>query len=576
MGSDRAEFRLDLPRLMPSRSSDSVPSLGAYKLVRALCFATSLAVIVIILFLILYPLALAVGRAFAPQGVFELQAFTSITRIRGIGVIVWNTVAYGFGTLFGSLAIGCFLAWVNERTDARIDFFSGILPILPLIIPSIGSALGYVLLFSPKAGVGNIFVRQLFGLEIDTGPFDIMNIYGMIYVSSLHLAPLAYLLITAALRNIDPALDEASRVSGASPFTTLRRVTLPMILPGLAGAALLSLVGAVGSFTVPFIIGAVAGVTTVPVHVFRLFSTFPTNEGQALSLSLCLLVVVYVGVLIQMRITRSIRRAVIGSRHAAVTPVRLGWLRWPVRAVLLIYMGAVFIPVIGLLLGALLPFVGAPLSEASLKSFVSVLTTEDTRSALIHSIALAALTATATIATAFIIIYASTHLFHRGQRFLELVMVTPSMIPHVLIAVAFIIAFSGSPFYLYGTLTLIFLAMVTIYLPEASRAVAAALGQLNEELSSASRVAGGGFIRTLWRVVLPQIAGGLMAGWVIVFFYCVNEVTAAAFLGGLNARVIGQITIDYYVNGRLSEVAALALIVTSLTAVLVLPVRRYL
>lgn len=572
MGSNRAGFRQNISGLTIEQPLSS--SLKNYKYTRILIAIAALSVMAFVLFLIIYPLGLAALRAFFPAGTFNPASFASIPSIRGIGTIVSNTVIYAVGTLIGSMIIGCFLAWVNERTDARIDFFSGILPILPLMIPTIGSAIGYVLLFSPRAGVGNIFLRELFQLDITNGPFDILNIYGMIYVSSLHVAPMAYLLTTAALRNIDPALDEASRIAGASPLRTMWRVTLPMIRPGLAGAAILALVGSLGSFTVPFIIGTVAGVTTIPVHIFRLFTVYPTNEGQALALSLCLLAVIYVGVMFQMRVTRSIRRAVIGSRASAVSPVKLGWMRWPVRALLAVYMFAVFVPVVGLLIGALLPYIGAPLSEISLASFVSVLSNVDTRSALIHSISLAAVTATAGVAIAFIAIYASTYIFHRGQKFIEFVMVTPSMIPHVLIAVTFILAFSGRPFFLYGTLGLIFLAMLVIYLPDASRAVAAALGQLNEELSSASHVAGAGSIRTLVRVVLPQVAGGLAAGWIIIFFQSVNEVTAAAFLGGLNARVVGQVTIDYYVNGRLSEVAAMALIVTVLTAVLVLPVRR--
>jgi iron(III) transport system permease protein len=169
-----------------------------------------------------------------------------------------------------------------------------------------------------------------------------------------------------------------------------------------------------------------------------------------------------------------------------------------------------------------------------------------------------------------LLMLASLRMLKTSGRFIEYALMIPAVIPHIVLAVAFIIVFSGPPFYLYGTKTLVLIAYCIIFIPEASRAASAAVSQVREELSEAAHVAGAGLFRTLIKVMLPQMVNGLLAGWVIVFFLAVNEVTASSFLGGLNSAVVGYVAIDYFANGRLSEVAAMTLIVTVVTAIVVL------
>lgn len=525
---------------------------------------------VLVMALIIYPVMQTLVNTFVVDGKPTIAPFSNLAGARGLRTIVENTVIFTLGTLLLASVIGIFLAWANERTDARMDSLVGILPILPLMVPPIGSALGYVILFSSKAGIGNIFLRYLFGFEADVGPVQISNFYGLIVLASLSLAPIVYLIVSAALRNIDPALDEASRVFGASPLRTMLRVTLPVVAPALASAALLVGIHAMSSFTFPFIIGTGAGITTAAVYIYRLFSVFPPNPSAAVALSLCMLAVVYAALVLQMRITRSLKRSVIGGKRSQASVVRLGPWKWIVRALMLAYLIAVVLPVIGLIVGSLQPFLGAGPSQFTLDNFANVLSNPETRHALINSFTLAAAAATITMVVAALLIYTSTRIVKRGGNILEFSLMTPSVIPHIVLAVAFIIAFSGPPFNLYGTRTLVLMAYCVMFIPEASRAAASAISQASEELSEASHVSGAGLLRTVRKVVLPQVLNGLLAGWVIVFFLSVNEVTASSFLGGLNSAVVGHVAIDYFANGRLSEVAAMTLIVTLATAIVVL------
>jgi iron(III) transport system permease protein len=528
----------------------------------------------VVVALILYPIGQTLISTFVVDGQLTLAPFRKLAGARGLSTIISNTAIYTAGTLLLSSAIGIFLAWANERTDARMDRLAGILPILPLMVPPIGSALGYVILFSNQSGIGNIALRTMLGIESGGGPLRISNFYGLILVSSLSLAPMVYLIVAAALRNVDPALDEASRVSGASPLRTLVKITLPVIAPALASAALLVGVHALSSFTFPFIIGTGAGITTIPVYIYRLFSVFPPSPDAAVAMSIYMLGIVYIALLLQMRVVRSIKRSVIAGKRSQASSVRLGLWRWVVRAVMIAYLVAVALPVLGLTIGSLQPFLGAGPSQFTTANFATVLNNPETRLALTNSFSLGAAAATLTMSVAALLIYTSARLMRRGSNVLELSLMTPAIIPHVVIAVAFLVAFSGPPFNLYGTRTMVLLAYCVMFIPEASRAAASAISQASEELSEASHVAGAGLLRTIWKVVVPQVANGLLAGWVIVFFLAVNEVTASSFLGGLNSEVVGHVAVDYFANGRLSEVAAMTLIVTLVTATIVLAANK--
>ena len=536
----------------------------------ALMMLLALAVVL----LIVYPLSRAVVQAFVADGHFTLQPFASLASARGIGTIVQNTLVFTIGTLFVSVLMGSFLAWANERTDARMDRLAGMMPILPLMIPPIGSALGYVILFSSKSGIGNIALRTVLGMDADSGPIEISNFAGLIIVTAFSLAPIVYLIVSAGLRNIDPAMDEASRIAGASPLRTMLRITVPAVLPAISSAALLVGIHALSSFTFPFIIGTGAGITTAAVYIYRLFSVFPPNPNAAIALSLCMLVIVYAALTLQMRIARSLRKAVISGKRSQTSVVRLGPWRWIVRGLMLAYLAAVALPVVGLVVGSLQPFLGAGPSQFSLDNFIAVLGNFETREALWNSFTLGAGAASITMTVAALLIYTSTRMMARGSRLLEFALMTPSVVPHIILAVAFIVTFSAAPFNLYGTRLLVLIAYCVMFVPEASRAASAAIAQASEELAEASHVAGAGLLRTLHKVVLPQVASGLLAGWVIVFFLSVNEVTASSFLGGLNSAVVGHVAIDYFSNGRLSEVAAMTLIVTLVTATVVLATGR--
>lgn len=555
----------------PGRPADKEPSSPRTVLtVRTLMGTLLVALLAVVLVVVLYPILRLLWQAFLPAGSFTVEAFDRLWASRGFGKMIGDTAVYVTGTLVLSTLIGGFLAWAMERTDARIDKLAGVMPIIPLLVPPIGSVLGYLTLFDPQSGYANIALRSLFSLDADGGPISVTNFPSLIFITAVNLAPMSYLIISSSLRNSDGALDEAARVSGAGRLRTFAKVTLPTTKPAIMSSGLMIGILAVGAFTYPFFIGTSAGVTTASVFVFRGFASWPPQQDVAIALSVLLTVVVEIAVLAQRRLATSDQRVVIAGKRTASSPMALGRWRWVVRALVGGYLLAVLVPIVALVFGSFLPYRGAAVSFAnlSLQNYTDVLSSPVTRSALTNSFLLGAAAALLTMLAAASLVYAAANDNRRGK-WIEAVLYAPSAIPQTALAAAFIVSFAGPPFNLYGTAALLVLAYVTTFLPQGAAASSSAVSQLNKQLVEAAYVSGASPLRTAYRVIVPQLVSGLFAGWVIVFFMAVNEVTISALLAGINVPVIGQVSVEYFDTGRVAQVGAMSVLVTAVAALVV-------
>jgi iron(III) transport system permease protein len=519
--------------------------------------------------MMVYPVSLAALRVIggAWTGPSTLLAGTNAA---SLAHVLWNTCVVVIGGAVLALLAGCALACVNERTDAGLGRFAELLPLAPLMVPPIAGVIGWAALLDPNAGLLNALIRTALaalGVTITDGPFNIYSFPGLIAMTGLSLVPYVYLVIAAALRRLDPAMEEASRVCGTPPLRTLIRVTLPAIAPAVAGAFLIALVAGIGLFSVPIVLGTAAKVDVISVYIFRLLDAYPPDLGGALVLAAFLSLVVQALLWAQRVIAPPGRQAAIGGRGTRAAPLTLGRWRAPARLLSILYLAST----------AVLPFAG--LTVMSLQSFWTptidfgalslgnyrdvLLDNATTRQALLNSFGLGAIVATLTMAIAAFVTLTGTSGDSRSKRIADRLMSLPATIPHTFIGISFLIAFSLPPFRLYGSVGILALAYMTMGLPFAARAAHATAGGIGRELAEASRVAGASEARTLWRVLLPLALPGLVAGWVIVFIHSAGELTASAFLSGPGNPVIGRVLMDFWVFGNFPQVAALAIIITA-------------
>lgn len=543
-------------------------------------YATLAAIpIALLAFLILFPLGRMLLSTLIDDGQLVLGKAASVFFQPWLPTVLLNTgVVVGISTVI-AVAFGAILAWLNERTDANLGVLGLVLPIIPLLIPNVALAIGWVFLAAPTVGYLNGALKAI-GLPEVT----IYSWTGLILVLSINGVPYVYLVVSAALRNLDPSLEEASRVSGAGLLRTLFRVSLPAIRPALIGSALLVVIMGLGVYSIPAIIATTARIDMLTTRIVTMLTRdYPPNFLEAQMLGLLMLAIIAVLWFVQGRIANSGQFVTVGGRAAGSSRLELGGWRWPAKLLMLAFMAcASIIPLAALVLVALQPFWTATidLSNLTLFHFDQALFVNRTAArAFRNSLTLSTLGAT--IAMAMAVIAAIYLAFQQGalSRAIDLMVKAPAAIPNLVIAVAFLVALSGSPFFLAGTATILLLALIVMYIPPGSIAANAAVAQIGRDLREASYISGAGEGRTIGRIVVPLALPGFAAGWAIVFVHMMGDLSAAALLAGLRNPLIGSVILEIWETGSVGIIAAfsslMCLVNLAVVGTMILIVRAY-
>ncbi|MEU7811980.1 ABC transporter permease subunit [Pseudonocardia sp. NPDC049154] len=522
---------------------------------------------IVVVVLVGYPLLRTVLDIALAGGEFAV-ATRSVLAAPGLWSMLGNTALVLAASTVIATVVAVLFAWLSERTTARMGWVAGVLPVVSLLVPSIAGAIGWVLLASPKAGFLNVAARDL-GLP---AVLDLFGYPGLVFVYVLYLVPQVYLPVAAAMSELDPALEEAARVSGRGPWRTFLTVTLPVVRPAVLSGALLALVYGIALFSVPLIIGTQAGIDVLSVSIVRLLTVeFPPRLPEAIVLSVVVLVVLGVAWWVNGRVLRGGRYATIGGKSAGERPVELGR-AWTVLARLgmLLY----------LLVAAVLPF--AALLVVSFQGFWSgrvagVFTTENyadvlsggTFAGLSNSVLLGIGCALVGMAVAVLLAW---RIAGGGwwARVLDATTKLPGALSHVVIAVALVAAFAGPPFGLAGSLVLLVVAYLVLYLPQATLSAQSAFAVVGPDLVEASRISGEGPAGTLRRISVPLMTRGLVAGWVFLFVLVVGDITASAILASTRTPVVGFVILGLFQNGTYPALAALGTLITVVSAAVVL------
>ena len=203
------------------------------------------------------------------------------------------------------------LAFLNERTNTPFKTLFFALAIIPLVIPGILFTVSWIMLASPKIGIINLALQGLFAT--DAVFVNIYTMAGMIFVDGLHYSPMAFLLMTAAFRSMDPALEESAMMSGASVPQVARRITLKLAWPAAFGALLILFVRSIESFEVPALLGLPVGIHVYTSSIYQAIHEYPSQIGLAAAYAVTLLLVTSLGIYVQARLSSQ------GAKYATVT-----------------------------------------------------------------------------------------------------------------------------------------------------------------------------------------------------------------------------------------------------------------
>lgn len=543
-------------------------------------FATVLAVALGAL--AVYPLSLVVVRPFVTGGHLDLTPIRQTLALPDLGTLLWHTALVVGASTVAALVIGSLLAWVNERTDARMGVLTDVVPLVPFLLPPIAGAVGWALLGSERSGYLNLALREVLGLvgiDLTEGPLNIHSWYGVIFVYTIYQVPFVFMIVSAGLRNMDASMEEQSRISGASAFTTLRRISLPAVRPSLGAAALLMVWTGFGLFSVPTILATQADIDILAVRVVQLLSfTYPPETGIAVGLNLIVMLVVTVVWYMQTRVLRSRRSATIGGKGMRARPIRLGRWRGVVRAGVFGYLAATSVlPLAALALVSVTGYWSNTVnwSQLTFAAFERTFADVATQEALTHSLLLGVATATVGMIAAAVVSLLVRQSGRGTGMVVDAAVKFPPTLSHVVIAVGFVLAFSGAPLHLGGTLWILLLAYICLHMPQATTASDAAANQVGGELIEASRISGVGGGRTFLRITLPLMAPGLLAGWALLFVTTVGDIGASAILAGTGNEVVGFRILEVFANGDYAMLGALSIVLVVVTAPVVVAVTWY-
>ena len=529
----------------------------------ALCVA-------ITVYLAIVPLGFLVWQSFfTPQTADEAARFTLSNYTEAYGSSeTWrlfrNSVLFAIGTSSFSFLVGTGLAWMNERTNTPFKTLFYALSIIPLIIPSILFTVAWILLASPKIGILNLVLKNALG--IDDPLFDVYSLWGMIWVDGLHYSPMAFLLMSAAFRSMDPALEESAMMSGANVLQVAWRVTLRLSWPAIFATILILFVRAIESFEVPALLGLPVGIQVFTSSIYQAVHRYPSQVGLASAYAVTLLAITTVGVYFQSRLSSR------GSRYATMTgkgfrprQIDLGAWRWFTAALFIAYfLLIVVLPFSVLLWSSFQRFYAVPswhaLQNLTLDPYRFILTYPNLASSVWNSLLLAFGSATLIMLVTSVICWIVVKTKMPGRWILDNIASLPMVFPGLVLGLAIMIFYLNFDIGIYGTIWIMFVAYITRFMPYGLRYNTTSMLQIHKELEESAAMSGASWFTTFRRIVLPLLKPGLVAGWIYIMIVSIRELSSSILLYSPGTEVVSIVIWELWENGQYVELSALGVL----------------
>jgi iron(III) transport system permease protein len=536
----------------------------------------------ILAFLVLYPVAmLIVGALTNSNPVVEglaglklsLDNFaTVLTNPNVLDALINSLIACGGGTAL-ALVIGLTFSWIVVRTNTPCKRFIAAASMIPLFVPPLVAGVAWVMLGSPKTGLINTAFKWLgIGFRV-----DLYTMSGLIFVFGIYYAPYVYMFTASALRNMDPSLEEAAEVAGASPVKTLFTVTFPLILPAIIAGTLLSFVVMLGIYGIPAVLGAPANISVLTTYIFKLTAWQPPLYNTAAAVAVVLMVVTVFLVVMQQKVIAGRSYATVAGKAFRPRSLDLGPWRWVTLALAAVYLLVVVIlPTLALVITAFRKFMFIPtiaslvdMRQYSLMHFNAVFDNTITMMSIWNTLEVGVITAFAGGALAFAIGYTVHRTQVHGRRTIDLLSSLPVAIPGLVIGVAYLWAWIAIPGGLYGSIWILALAFIARFMPDTVKVLSTSFMQIHRELEEAAWICGRGLLSTIRTIVLPLASPGVIAAMTLLFVLGIRELGSSLFLYTSNTTVMAVLLLDYYEGGNTGKTAAFSLVQTVMLAVLI-------
>jgi iron(III) transport system permease protein len=523
--------------------------------------------VVLVAWLALVPLAFLLWQSFlSPETASAAAKFTwanyraayaSADTVR----LFANSLQFALGSAALAFSLGTFFAWINERTDTPFKTLFFALALIPLVIPGILFTVSWIFLGSPKIGIINLVLRRVF--DTDAVFINVYSMPGMVWVDGLHYSPMAFLLMTAAFRAMDPSLEESALMSGAGVAQIARRVTLKLAWPASLAALLILFVRALESFEVPALLGLPVGIEVYTSAIYDAIHKYPSEVGLASAYAVTLLVITSVCIYLQSRVARA------GGRYATVTGkgyrprvMNIGRWRYVAAAIFIFYFAiAVVLPFLVLLWSSLQRFYSVPslaaLKNLSFDSYRTVLAYPAIGTAIWNSLLLSLGSATLIMLLTSVLCWVVVRTRLPGRWLIDNLASLPLVFPGLVLGLAIMTCYLILPIGVYGTIWIMLIAYVTRFLPYGMRYNTNAILQLHREIEESAAMSGASWAMAFRRIVLPLLKPGLIAGWIYIVIVSIRELASSILLYSPGTEVVSVMIWELWQNGQYVELSAL-------------------
>lgn len=515
---------------------------------------------IFLLFFLIWPLGTTIGRAFIERGQdFSLSNFSFANFERFFTSTMYqrslrNSFLVAFSVVFFTLLIGVPMGYFVARVEMPFKRVMLSLGILPIITPAFVGAFSWIILLG-RQGVLRYIVNRILNIFGWTLP-PIYGLFGIIFTMTLVYFPFVFLLSHGAFKSSNPLLEESAMIMGAKNSRILRTVTVPLILPSLGAAAILVFIRSIGNFGIPAILGGQQYVLPTLIY-FRVNGFWDLNGAAAIAMISVMIVII--ALWMQKKIISSREYETISTassehklyKHPIIKIIANVYC-WFILTIALAPQITIFIMSFFENWRELLPI------GFTLNNYLSI--PQIASKPIFNSLYLALIASFFTAILGSLIAYIVERRRPKGAILIDFTVMTPFVLPGIVVAVALLTTFSSGPIILSGTYTIIMISFIVRRTPYVFRSVCASLTQLDEALEESSLIAGANWFYTFRRVTLPLILPGIIAGTILTFSTLLQELSTTILLYSSKTQTLPIQIYNAVADGKFGEASALSVL----------------
>ena len=515
---------------------------------------------------------------FMPDKALGLGAFAFIFADSDFWEAFKNSLIIASGMALIAVPLGGVLAFLMVRTDLPGRRWLEPVLLIPIFVSPMVLAFGYVVAAGP-VGFYSVWAKNLLaslsGGAYAAVPWNVYSMTAIAIIAGLTHVPHVYLYSSSALKSLGSDVEEAARMSGASPFQVARDVSLPMVTPSLLFSGVLVFFLGFEIFGLPLVLGDPEGHLVLATYLYKLTNKLGTPSYHLMAaVAVCIMAVTFPLVMLQRVLLKTAGKYVtVKGKAGRQRPLPLGRWRWAAAAILAVwFLLTIVVPLSGIALRAFVTSWGEGINLAevtTLDNFRSVFEQPTLVRGIVNTVLIGVIGGALAVAC-YTAVALATHRINDGwSRFVDYLVLVPRAVPGLLAGLAFLWVFLFIPPLapLRSTVISVWLAYSVVWLAYGMRLVSGALLQVGPELEEAARSVGARRSQVTRDVTLPLVRHSLLASWLLVFMIFEREYATGVYLLGPGTEVIGALLVSLWATGAADTVAALSLINVLLVAI---------